>query len=343
MEGLFRLITTSRRWHRTNRASIALLLLSAIPAVGQSPSFRFLETPVSARMAALGGVNVSLRDRDLAFFYANPALSGDTLAGIGSLAYRVFPSRVGQAAITYAHRFRTVGVLTFGVQHLNYGTLEGYDDTGTPTGKFSASETAVSAGKSHQIGNIRLAAAIKGVFSTYAGFRASAVAIDAGGVFVHPVHDMTVGLVIRNAGLVLSEFSPTSSTILPFDVQAGASFKPEHMPLRFSITAYDLVRRVPSPAGQTTRERPADKVLRHAAFGVEVLVHRRASVLVGYNHRMQNELLLEQGGGGAGISAGLSVSGGNVDFVFSRTGYVAGYASYSFTLSANLSKFIKRH
>ncbi len=33
--------------------------------------------------SGLGGVNVSLADRDVNFFLSNPALSGDTLSGYG--------------------------------------------------------------------------------------------------------------------------------------------------------------------------------------------------------------------------------------------------------------------
>lgn len=78
------------------------------------------------------------------------------------------------------------------------------------------------------------------MFSSVAGFRSNALLFDLGGTFVHPEKDLTIGLAIKNVGFVLSEYSGTSDTQLPFDVQAGITFKPKHMPLRFSITAYNL-------------------------------------------------------------------------------------------------------
>jgi len=63
---------------------------------------------------------------------------------------------------------------------------------------------------------------------------------------------------------------------------------------------------------------------------------------VGYTYRVHQELKLSTGGGGAGISFGFSAKVKAIDFVFSRGGYVAGSAGYSFTVAVNTQKFIKR-
>jgi len=317
---------------------------SASAQVGGKKSFEFLNAPSSSILAGLGGVNVSLHDRDINLFYSNPALTGDTLAGIASANYQFYFGDIGHAAFTYAHPFEKTGAITFGIQHMNYGTIEGFDATGAETGDFNASETALLVSKSHRIGNYRLGATVKGAFSSIAGYRATGLALDLGVVFFHPEQDFTIGLTMRNLGVVISDYSGTGNSRLPFDVQVGSTFKPQHMPLRFSITAFNLT------TPDATYDDPAEEdrnpllqeVLAHFNFGAELLIHKNVNILAGYNYFNHRALKLETGGGGAGISFGFSAKVKNFEFVFSRMTYVAGTAAWSFTLSGNICKLIKR-
>lgn len=321
------------------------LVFPTFAQIGGLKSFEFLNVPDNARLGGLGGVNVSLADRDLNFFYANPALSGDSLAGFASATYRFYIADVGQATFSYAHTFNKIGTLAFGIQHLGYGTIKGYDATGLETGDFKSGETALVISKSHQVSAFRMGANLKMVFSNIAGYRSSAVMMDLGGTFIHPERDLTVGLAIKNLGVVLSEYSETSKTELPFDVQVGATFKPEHMPVRFSITAYNLARKdVTYYDEDSGQDKPGtlDKVLRRFNFGAEVLIHRNVNILVGYNYLLRQELKLANASGGAGITVGFSARIKSFEFVFSRSGYVIGNAGYGLTLSKNIESMLTR-
>src|SRR6187399_144179 len=106
-------------------------------------SFQFLQIPNNARLSALGGVNVSLSDQDINFFYSNPALVGDTLNRWGSLGYQFYVADIGQATFSYGHKFKRVGMLSMGIQHLSYGSIKGYDATGMESGEFKSGETAL--------------------------------------------------------------------------------------------------------------------------------------------------------------------------------------------------------
>lgn len=327
--------------------SILLLVHTAsiFAQVGGQKSFEFLTVAGPARLAGLGGVNASLADRDLNFFYSNPSLAGDSLAGTASASYQFYVADIGHATFSYAHRFAGVGTMMFGLQHIGYGTIVGYDASGSETGSFASGETALVVGKSHQLGHFRMGANVKAAFSNIAGFRASALAADLGGLFIHPSRDLRIGLSIQNVGFVLTEYSQTSDTSLPFDVQLGMTFKPEHMPVRFSVTAYNLGRRktvyYDAAAGQ---DEPGalDKVLRRFNFGAELLLHRNVNVLFGYNYRVRQELKLESVSGTAGISFGFSARIKSFELVFSRGGYVIGNAGYAFTLSSNVERLWKR-
>lgn len=328
--------------------TLCTLLVLVFPSycfaqLGGKHFFEFLNVPVTARLAGLGGVNVSLVDRDPDFFATNPALTGDSLDRLASLSYQFYAGDIGQAFVSYTHHAHRAAVtFRIGVQHLNYGQIQGYDPGGAETGIYHASETALIFSASHQRGNFRIGANLKPVFSNIAGFRYGGILFDIGGVFVHPEKSVTVGMVIRNAGFRLGA-NRTQGT-LPFDVQLGTTFKPEHMPIRFSLTAHQLTQGDISyhdPA--SGREAPGTlaKVFAHINFGTEILLHRNVNVLAGYNFLHHQTLRLERGGGGAGVSLGLSITTKMVDFTFSRSGYVAGSAGYAFTLFGDMQKLVK--
>jgi hypothetical protein len=321
-----------------------LLATGVMAQTGGSNAFDFLNLPTHARLAALGGVNVSLADRDINFLHNNPALAGDTLSGSASAGYQFYVGGVGNALFSYAHTFKKAGQFLVGIQHTNYGSIQGFDETGTETFDYRSGETAVLIGRTHQLGNFRLGANIKAVFSNIAGYRSSAVMLDMGGLFKHPSQDLMFGLVLKNMGVILSEYSETSTSRLPFDVQAGVTLKPEYMPLRFSITGYHLVESDLLSHGTTDMENPSvlKKIFSHVNAGAEILLHRNVNAMVGYNYLLHQALITQTGGSGAGICFGFSIYVKPVDFVFSRSAYTIGNAGYSFTLATNMNQLLKR-
>jgi hypothetical protein len=326
-----------------NKVLICLFCLISSTSVAQfggKKSFEFLNVPNNARLAALGGVNVSLSDRDVNFAFSNPTLIEDTLSGFASMNYQFYIADVGQASASYAHHFKKVGTVAFGVQHLSYGDIESYDAAGADLGKYKASETAFFVSKSHQISNFRFGATLKWAFSSIAGYRANALMADIGGLFVHPRHDFTVGLTLKNLGFVLSDYTEDTDSPLPFDVRIGATLKPEHMPLRFSLTAYNLTNAYGSDG--TDEPGTLNKILRRVNFGAEVLLHRNVNLMIGYNYLVHQELKLENAGGIAGISFGFSANIRSFEFVFSRSAYVVGNAGYAFTISKNIKTILSR-
>lgn len=332
-----------------NRFLILVFILATgapvLAQIGGKSSFEFINVPANARLAALGGVNVSLADRDVNFFLSNPALVGDTLSGIASANYQFYVADIGYATFGYAHKFKKLGVLTFGLQHMGYGVIQGYDASGSPTGEFSSSETALVVGKSHSIRNFRLGVNVKVLFSSIAGYRANAVVADLGGVFIHPNKRFTAGMTLKNIGTVISDYGSVASSTLPFDVQVGATFKPEHMPLRFSLTGFNLDDGdVTFYNAATGDEKPSgfEKIIGHVNVGAEILIHRNVTLMAGYNYFLHQSLKLSNGGGLAGVSFGFSAAIKSFDFAFSRGAYVAGNAGYTISLAKNIDKLLIR-
>lgn len=318
-----------------------LLSMEGFSQLAGQKSFEFLNIPAHSRLAAMGGVNVSLSNRDINFLFSNPALVSDSLAGMASVGYTFYVADIGQTSFAYAHRFKKVGTLSFGVQQINYGEIVGYDVTGAALGSFKSGETALVISKSHQVSNFRIGANIKTVFSNIGGYRASALMLDMGGTFVHPTKKLTIGLVLKNFGFLLSEYSTTSSTQVPFDVQAGMTFKPEHMPVRLSLTAYNLVnlKAYDNPSDPEDNVGSIEKIFQHVNIGAEFLIHRNVNILVGYNALRQHELkTLNTGGNGFTMGAALRIKA--FELVMSRSSYSIGNAANAFTVITNIENMI---
>lgn len=329
-----------------NALWIYVLIGSSSSALAQNvvrTSFEFLQVPAAARMSALGNINVSLADRDVGFFQFNPALNGDTLAGTASVNYQFYVAGIGNSSVEYVHDFDKVGTFSFGVRHLNYGTLTSFDAAGNEIGDYKAGESVVTISKSHQIGHFRLGGTMKLAFSNLAGYRASALLADVGGLFMHPNGRLTVGMSVTNVGAILSDYSMTSDTGLPFDVQMGTTFKPERLPIRFSVTAWRLSNwRAYYDSLSGAEPSTLDQVARHFNFAAEVLLHRSVEIMIGYNHGIHQELKVDNGGGAAGLTFGLSVRVRSFEFSFSRSAYVTGQAGYAFSLSQDMNKLLRR-
>ncbi len=340
-------VNPSRRIYFTSASALLIAIISSLSVRAQDSRyavFSFVQRPANALIAGLGGVNVSLADRDPSAFISNPVLTGDTLAGFASAGYQFFSGGIGQAGFSWSPVLGEAGMVSFGVQHIGYGSITSYDASGNELGEFNARETALYVSKQRALGNYRFGASFKIIASAFAGFRASAVAIDLGGLFRHPDRDFSIGMVIRNVGFVIRDYTDNSDSGLPFDVQVGTTFKPEFMPVRFSISAHRLTDfdHVTYVNNQPAEARTLDKVFRHFNFGAEILVHRNVNVLLGYNYGLHQELKLDNAGGGAGVAFGIATQISVLNFVFSRLTYVAGSPAYNFTLSTNLNRMIYR-
>ncbi len=316
---------------------------------GGQRSFQFLNLPSTARSASLGGVNVSSWDQDAQMFLSNPALLDTMVDRHVGLTYQSLVADISYGTLTYVYNFETPGIWGVGVQYLNYGNFQGYDPSGNPTGSFSGSEFVLMLAYARPVGPIQLGADLKIMNSGLAGFNATALLLDIGGVFRHPKQDLTVGLTFRNVGVVLSDFTETSESELPFDVQLGVTFKPQHMPFRFSLTVYNLGlvnEKLFDPTG-TGEGVPNevdgfDRIMRHIAIGTEIILHRNFNLRLGYNHMVRKELRLAETSGGAGLSFGFLLRIRKFELAYTRSIYHTGGGYDYFTLVTDLNSFITK-
>ncbi len=311
------------------------MAVSSFSQTGGKNSFEFVNLPGNAHVAAIGGMNISTYDRDINLVWQNPALLRDTMNGFLSLNYIPFFASVKGTSIAYAHKFKKVGTIAGGIQYINYGTMTERDETGTDQGSFNPKDLAVMVAKAHTIGVFSLGGSLKYVVSSITpAYTSYAVMMDAGGVFRHPQKDFTVGLAVKNIGFALVKYNKDAPARAPFDVQMGTTYKFEHIPLRFSLTAHHLYKFDIAylDASQNKKydldgneivqtKKFTDKLLPHFIIGTELLLSKNLHARFAYNFQRRMEMRLENKAGGTGFSWGIMFRVKWFEFNFSRSTY----------------------
>lgn len=310
-------------------------------------SFQFLNLPVGARVAGLGGVIASATDSDVNLFLSNPALLDSMSDNHVSFSHLGFYADVKYNTLAYAKTFEKAGTFGIGIQHLGYGSIDSYDASGNSIGTFDANETAVVVSHSHQLSVFRLGANLKYVHSGIYTFGSSALALDIGGMFIHPERELVVSILFKNLGVVMSDYTGTSDSSLPTDLQVGITFKPEHMPFRFSFTGHNLFHPNQNYYDQSSdlasgEPGIGDKIFRHINIGTEILFSRNFNIRLGYNHQVRKELGLTEKSGLSGISIGLMAKVKAFELAYTFSTYHVDSGRSYFTITSNLNKVFKK-
>ena len=160
---------------------------------------------------------------------------------------------------------------------------------------------------------------------------------------------------MKSAGYQFSPYPGTDRGQLPLDVQIGATVKPEHMPLRFSLTAHhlqqwDIQYLDPNARGTldaSGNEKKAtksfgDNLARHFTASAALILGKGFQLRAGYNHLQRRELRLDNTSGSAGLSFGvmLKISTFQIDYTHA-TLQAAGSSEY-FTISRNLNSLFRK-
>lgn len=329
-------------------------LISLFPQTGRGV-YRFLDLPVSSRMAAIGGMNVSLRDNDVNFAFMNPALlTGETHGVIGlNMANYLADIKFGSAV--YGHNFGENNFTSFGVQYVDLGKFEGYDELGNFTEDFTAKDIALYMSYARRLDDyFTVGATFKPIFSSYERYTSFGIAFDAG---INYSRDLfSAGLVFRNMGAQLKAYYPDEQgqhrEPLPFDIQLGVSKKFAHAPIRISGTLNNLNRwnvagyqteKTTTNLDGTTEEKkvkPVDMAFRHLVLGVELVPSDNFYIALGYNHRRNQEMTMEGFKSLAGFSAGAGLKLYKFHVGFGLTQFQVGNFAYQFSFSTDLNDFV---
>ena len=338
------------------------LLLLPMQVFGQVTGgqhvFQFLSLSPSARITGLGGAQIAVQDDDLAFANANPAALNPRMDNRLTFNHNFYLSDIQHGYFAYGKHLKKAG-MTFhaGLRYMNYGDIERADEQGIVNGKVKAAETAFTAGAGRRLTDrLTLGLNLHLANSTFDTYRASALAADAGLMYVDTAKRVTAGLVLKNRGTQLSTYNGTRED-LPYDVQLGFSKRLKHMPFRFTVIAHHLHRwdiryDDPNADGDDVllfgEDQNADKgspfvdnLFRHLIFNGEFLLGKAEGfrLRLGYNHLRKRELSVRNYRSLAGFSGGLGLKINRFRLDFGYAAYHLAGGTTHFSLSTNLNEF----
>lgn len=340
------------------RKSLILAFLSSLsyPILAQNfgSSYDFLIKETNARVAALGAVTPGLRDDDPQLVWSNPALLFGKMARVVGMTVNPGLGKTQQYNLAYADSLKKIGNVFGGLQYLNYGNLRETDESGNQLSQFSASQYALSLGTAMKKGNYHLGATLKWIGFQVFGDNAYAAALDMGVYYQHPRKNLSYGLTVRNLGATVRKFQATEQAMpVPFNIQAGLSYKLEHMPLRISagasyIQVTDIQYVDPSapgkldPNGVVVKEKKkiSEQIARHLSLGGEFLLHRSFNLRIGYNHLRRKELRTEAGAGLTGFSLGCMINTKPLAVHYTYAGWQSGGGQHFISLVCRINQFI---
>lgn len=355
-----------------NKVILGLLLILSANAVfaqaGGDNTYEFLNLPAGARVAALGGNNVSHYDNDLNFILNNPALLRPEMHDKITLNYINYLSDINFGYISYARDVKGIGTFAAGIQYINYGTFLHSDETGVIYGEFVPSEYSFNIAYSAPLtSKIQYGANLKTVYSSFFQYFSTGVALDAGLAYVDTASLFSAGLVIKNLGIQLKPYTTGFREPLPFDVQIGVTKKLKHAPFRFSLTAHNLTRwnlrynsvfdntyelnaseTADTTFGQkltTTMNKVGavgDELIRHIVLGVELVPHENFYISLGYNYRRRTEMALETAPKLVGMSIGFGLKLSKFNISYGLASYHLAGASNHFSVGINLGAFYRK-
>ena len=316
-------------------------------------SYDFLIKETNARVAALGGVNNSLRDDDVHLVAGNPAVVNGKMAKSLGLTVNPAFANIVQYNVAYADSIRKLGNVFATLQFLDFGKTTETDVTGFKLGEFNASQYAAAVGIGGRKGNFHLGGAVKFIGMQIQNSQSLAIAADLGIHYQHPVKEFSFGMALKNIGRTVKKFDTDQPMPLPFNVQASMSYRLQHMPLRFSISGFyiqetDIQYVDPKAPGkldingkeEKESKKISEQIFRHTTIGGEFLLHKSFNLRFGYNHMRRKELRNDDGARLTGFSLGFMINTKpiNVSYTYSGLASTGGY--HFISLNCRFSQFI---
>ena len=312
--------------------------------IGGRYVYQFLNLVTSPRQAALGGKTVTIYDDDVNQANFNPATINAEMDNHLALNYGNYFGAVTYGTASYAYTYdRHLQTFQAGVNYVNYGSFEGFDENGLATSSFTGNEVALSFGYSYNIPftDLHIGANAKLISSTLETYNSLGGAIDIGAIFIDERNDVNWGLVIRNIGTQFTTYSGQSEK-LPLEIMLGVSQELENVPIRWHLTlenlqqwnlAFSNPNRAQSNLNGGSEEEKISAInnaLRHVIVGVELFPKKAVNFRLGYNFRRAEELRIVDQRNFSGISAGFGLKLNKLKFNYSYSRY---------TLAGNTSLF----
>lgn len=346
-----------------NLVAIFLLLSSFISnaQIGGTNTYEFLNIPVSARVASLGGSVIAVYDNDPTFALANPSLLNDEMNGMVTFSYLNYFADINHGYVSYVKDFKKAGTFSAGIRYLNYGDFLETDEGGNELGNFTASEYAFILGWGKKIdSSFSVGANLKPIYSSLYIYNSFGIALDFSATYYNKSKGFTASLVAKNIGAQLSPYvDGGEKEPLPFEIQAGISKKLQHIPFRFSVDLIQLQNWnlsyndsiIATNANQDlTDEEKSERnktglineSIKHVVLGGEFIPSNSFMLRFGFNFKRRSELAHDNKPGMIGFSWGLGFRIKKFHISYGSAKYHLAGPSNHFTITTNLSEYYRK-
>jgi len=340
---------------------LCLTCSAAFSQIGGSGVYSFLNIPASARVAALGGTLINVKDDDLNSALQNPAALNSTMSnyllfsgvshvagiGFGDVAYGLPQIRKGK-----------YGTFDAWMHYVSYGNFDETDVTGEVIGNFKAADYAFTLGWGYQLNPLfSVGANLKGIYSDYYVASATGAALDMSAMFADTASGWNITMLVRNAGSQLKKYEQDSEEQFPMEALIGISKKFSHVPIRLGLTYNHLEKfnttyldssKASNYDALTGEFKPekitfVDKFSHHFILpSVEILLSKNFNLRAAYNLQRRSEMKLDTRGGTIGLSYGFGLKISKFIISYGRASYSLAGASNHFSIAANLAEFTSK-
>ncbi|HBZ33998.1 MAG TPA: hypothetical protein DEO38_02740 [Bacteroidales bacterium] len=339
---------------------LSLTMLLPLGAQNGKSTYQYLAAPVSSRMAALGGANVSLRSGEITDAIINPALLTDETHNSLSLNFGVYVANTLFGTVGYSYNYKD-NYFAASVQYADYGKFDGADEVGLSTGRFSARDFAFNITYGRRINDMfSVGVTLKPLYSAYERYSSVGLAADIGAYFLTRDSLFSMGLALRNAGVQLKGFHDDEDggqyrEKLPINLMFGLSLRFRHAPFRFHVTFHNLQRwnlnyqysnhtSTSLDGGSTSQDnniKGIDMFFRHTIWAVDILAGKYVCITAAYNHQRQREYSAQGFKSAAGLSFGAQLTLKKFHLGYAAAQYQKGNWTHNISLQLNIQNMLK--
>ncbi|WP_299523738.1 type IX secretion system protein PorQ [uncultured Lutibacter sp.] len=327
-----------------------LISLNSFSQVGGESIYNFLNLTGSAKQAALGGKTLTLLD-DVNQPLWNPSTINEDFDNQLSVNYLNYLADVNLTSASFAHMInRNFGTIHAGITYLNYGKFIGADEEGIESGTFKAYDFSFSVGYAYNIihSDFFIGANVKLINSVIENYSSLGIGADLSLLYYNEYNPYIFTLVVRNIGYQVTVFDETREE-LPLEIDLGASYKLENVPIIFHFTfdnlqKWDISESNPSNSitdinGNETTEEISflNNIMRHLSIGAELFPKGAFNIRLGYNFRRAKELQLIDKRTFAGFTAGFGLKMNKLKFNYAFSKYHPASNASTFSLQINLN------
>ncbi|MBO4215910.1 MAG: type IX secretion system protein PorQ, partial [Bacteroidaceae bacterium] len=200
--------------------------------------YQFLNIPVSAHSAALGGANISIVEDDASMMWTNAAMLTNVSDNSIVLGYNSYIRTSNLMSAGYTKAIGERGTWALGAQMLDYGKMDETNEEGSVVGSFSAKDLNFQTSYSYLLSDYWSGAiTAKVLLCNYANYSSTALGADLALNYFDEAHGFSFSAVGRNlGGQIKSLYDDGTKEVLPFDLAFGMSKDFANAPLRVSLT-----------------------------------------------------------------------------------------------------------